>query len=131
MIMEQVIKYKAKDGVEFDTDYDATNYENLLDRLERVRSVINEQENSNSDIGVENTQEAIDEFNETFRHILVDAAPELVEKWDANPRGIIGRYLSDGDSAIYNALDRAYYRCVLCVGNNNKSYGQPYYANHS
>lgn len=127
--MEEIIKYKANDGVEFSNSLDALGYEKMLVEIKKLKSLISDQPDFNSSVGIQNSQENIKKFDESFRGLLIEYAPELAEKWDSNRKGIIGRYLSDGNCPIYNKIYNVYVTCVLRVGSDNKTYGQPYYAN--
>lgn len=49
---------------------------------------------------------------------------EIPHLWKSNPRGIVGRYLSDGNDPAYKS-----YYTLICLDKTNKQYSQPYYAN--
>lgn len=129
--MEEIIQYKAIDGNIFATQDECCLYEELLCDIKNAEKYIikNNGMINNDQSGIQNPLGNIINFNAAFRTILTRYIPTLVEKWDINPRGIIGRYLSDGDNSIYIAIYDLYYSCIMCVGKDGKSYAQPYYAN--
>jgi len=114
--MEAVTKYKSNDGAEFDTAEEAALHEGLLLRLEEIGKLIIRTSSGNDTKGVQNTKENIIKFKWEFRKLLQGYDPEIVERWDADERGLQG--------FIDDRLWKLYYS-FLCVGNDNKSYGQP------
>jgi hypothetical protein len=58
-----------------------------------------------------------------YREIIENTAPELLESFDKNPAGFIGRYLDDGGNPAYALFSRA-----LCIDNKLRMWGQPYFA---
>jgi len=127
--VKAIIKYEAVDGALFATEQECIKYERFLDEAAKCAAYIKKSESGNDSVGLQNTEKNVELFNAAFRKLLEEYAPSLVEKWDECKKGIIGRYLSDGSDVYYRRLDRLYYAGVLCVGDDNKSYGQPYYAN--
>jgi hypothetical protein len=75
--------------------------------------------------------EQIDAFDAAFRRILERYLPSTLKYWDASHYGIIGRILNDGDSPIWDAIDRLYSVGIMRRGADGKYYGQPYYANQT
>lgn len=127
--MRVITKFQASNGVEFNTEAQCRSYEKLLDKACLCRKFIHECEDGNDNVGIPNTPEHIEAFKTEFRSILVEYAPDLLGQWDSNPRGIIGRYLSDRRDEIGLVLNRLYGHGILNVGYDGKSYGQPYFAN--
>lgn len=129
-MVKAITKYVADDGAEFNSEQDAHDYEYFLAATHIAQEFIAIQDDVNSSAGISNSPDNIVAFAAIFREILQKYTPSLVEFWDANTRGIIGRYLCDDGTAYGKELYKLYYRCVLRVGKKDgKSYGQPFYAN--
>lgn len=127
--MLAITKYKSNDGKIFDTAEEAKSYEDFCRQADSCALLIIKNGNGNKPEGIENSQENIDEFMKEFRRLLTLYDTKLLDKWDANPRGIIGRYLLDGrGSPMYMKIGSVYHHGIMCVGGDNKSYGQPYFA---
>lgn len=130
--MESITKYKSNDDNVFDTAEEAISYEYFCEQADSCMALILKNDDSNEPGGLQNSQQNIDKFMKKFRELLTLYDEDLLDKWDANPRGIIGRYLLDGPGEpMYEKIGRVYSRGIMCVGKDNKSYGQPYFANQT
>lgn len=48
---------------------------------------------------------------------------EIANRWKKDPRGFVGRFLSDGNDPAYHL-----YGIVISIDKNNRQWQQPYYA---
>lgn len=127
--MKAITVYEANDGARFDIEAEAIKYEEFLEKIANARKLIAYQEDWNAEVGLENSQENINKFHVAFSNLLEAYQPHLLTYWLSNPRGIVGRYLSDSDGPFARKLYDLYSDCVSKVGEKDgKTYGQVYYA---
>lgn len=126
--MHEVTVFRTKDGYTFNSRSEAMQHEALVDYCWVTLRSIKVQE-SNVESGLQNTDLDLAMFDMHFKKLLAMVSLPLLENYLKNPRGIIGRFLSDSTSPSHKVLNDAYYRGVLCVGKDGKSYSQPYFAN--
>lgn len=127
----KVIKY-AVYGYEFQSEEEAQSFKTFREKVIKASTLIAQQPDGNAEEGLDNTPEAVKRFEEAFVAIIAEFAPTIHEYYKATGlRGYIGRALSDGSSPYAKVLTRLYYDCVMCVGADNKTYGQPYFANQT
>lgn len=122
--MQKIEIYKADDGTLLATKEECEVYEKFLYHINEVEKFIKK----GTPQGVQNSIEDVENFFKCFRGLLELYAPSLINYWDNNKHGIIGRFLSDSDNPIYEKLNKLYQHGVLCVGADLKSYDQPYNA---
>ncbi len=128
-MIKEIIKYETSDGSQFPNKQDAMTHERLIHTLALAISNINVCSDGNDSHGIANDKDKILNFNICFGSILRDYSSENHSRWLSNKRGILGRYLSDDFSPQGQALYGCYIEGILCVGEqNNRSYGQPFYA---
>ena len=132
--MQEIIKYRSStkrkvDGIYpvFDTKDECIKYEKLLVLCEQASKLVPRPDNWNDpSVKLQNSEKNLIEFNRQFKQILIEYTDsDIVNMWDLDRKGIIGRYLCDGCDPTYDAIYKLYDDSVLCVGSNGKSYGQP------
>jgi hypothetical protein len=114
----------------FDTKNEAEAYSQMLDRVTRAKKVLRYPKDpgckfANGEGYIQLTEEELALFNDIYRAAIRDFKPDLLPQFNANPKGIIGRYLDDSDSPLYSLWG------IACqIDAKRRLWGQPYYANH-
>lgn len=131
--MKPITRYEAIDGHTFKTAEECEKYERLLAELKRInamlRRAVDEGCNFANGYGfVQQTPEALKRFDEAFAEFLAGyISQETANLYSKCPQGIVGRYLSDGGGAFYDAAYRLWVR-RYSIDEENREWGQPFYA---
>ncbi len=124
--MKQV--YQVEDGSIHETRASAKEREKLLKSISKVRLLLPCPDDSNCSFANGNgyyqlTAQEINTFRSELRSLIEVLHPDLVEVYDQNSKGVIGRYLCDSDSPL-----RSLQYVLSCISDNNRLWGQPYFA---
>jgi len=131
--MKATTVYRSDDGHDFRTGHDCLVYEGMLESLQSAARLLREPIDeechfSNGGGFVQQVPEALARFDEHFEDILrTYLTDEVADKYKACPRGIVGRYLSDGGGPLYDAAYRLWCR-RYAMDDHGREWGQPYYA---
>lgn len=110
--MKAVIVYESNDGHQFQSDAECIEYEALKTVLQHTEAMLRKaiEGNLNFSGGVETYLSA-----------------ELAAKYRECPRGIVGRFLSDGGGPKYDAICRLWNR-RYAIDDQGREWGQPFFA---
>lgn len=131
--MEKIIKFKAKDGKEFDIEGECTKYENLINDINLIMSNLpakpSDCEFTNGGGYLQHCRETLFSAKLAFLNLCkvyvnttyVNAALETRVGFMN-----LGRVLDDSNiSPLYSSWIR-----FVCIDENLREWGQPYYANN-
>lgn len=130
--MEQIIKWRARDGVEFSSIDECATYEVLCDNVEKALADLPSEPLAhgtcraiNSDIVIKFQREIVRLFRIAVPY-LADDKHTLWAFTATRPAGqtLIGRYIDDVAPA---PIRRAWFR-VMCIDQQFREWSQPYYA---
>lgn len=134
--MKEVKQYQSEDGELFNSELDCINYENLISAIEGIDSrlpKLPKKDNSN----FSNGEDYLQHDSEIIKKAMIDLLkisdiskeywnePEFLNSPFDCRFGIIGRIIGDSDSPIHSLWFR-----FMCMDDNYREYGQPYYALH-
>lgn len=135
--MEAITKYKAKDGIVFDSEKECLDYENLIDQVNLVISKLDDPIKYKKDYDFVNgrgyiqhdpatffevKKEILGLINSKINHPIIKKAFETYGTNEVNDSWV-SRILGD---YYYNPLDHAWYR-IYCTDSKFREWGQPYY----
>ena len=131
MINTKIIEVKRYiiDSYGFDKLETAQEFLSFYEKGEIANSYIKKNIDCHSKEGIENSEEALENFDRVFCELLESYKAEYSVLYFQCKRGIIGRYLDDSQGQKGRLLNKLYFSNVSCVGEKDgKSYSQPYYA---
>lgn len=130
--MKAITMFETEDGRKFDSESKAKRHERYSKAIKEVRSILLPGNFKDKGCDFANgggyfqlTKTQVDAFFVGFRNLIETFEPGLLEVYDKNPKGWIGRYLCDGDSPAY-----ALYSLAIQIDSSNRLWGQPYFATH-
>lgn len=125
--------FRSDDGKRFDTEADCLNYEQMVIEAAKANKILPQAVDdgcsfTNGGGYIQYTAENVARFEkETERLIREYISKEYADKYAQCPRGIVGRYLSDGggpqNDLAYKLWTRRY-----CIDDSFREWGQPFYA---
>ena len=133
--MEQIIKYKSADGVEFDDKGKCKSHEDLYycvcQSMERIPKKPEETSFTNGKGYLQHEKTdvkrcMIEVLKVAQLYFNYDHMNDVLKDPFACRNGIVVRFISDCCPRFINS---AWYR-FICISDNYKEYGQPYYASH-
>lgn len=131
--VKAVTKYQASDGSLFSSikkAYKHTQYYNAVQEAAKLLGEVYTYSDpgcsyTNGDGYFQLTDEQLKNFLAAYRNVIKKFESDLVEKFDQNPKGWIGRYLDDGGGMAYQLWGLA-----SRIDSQNRIWGQIYYANN-
>lgn len=135
--MIAITKYKANDGTEFDSEFNATQHEQLCERIRAIIAPLGPTEGLLPGCEFGNGGGYLQHDEETVRQVklgLLREAQQLTDhKWIQqsidNPDGVHESYAGRIISEISVPLRMAWSR-IACIDKQFREWGQPYYANN-
>lgn len=130
--MEQVTRFKTKDGALFTDETKAKRHEKLLADIAGLEKLVRADE-KHDDCDFANgggykqlTPESVNKFIEGFGHLIErEMDGDTLHRYKQNPRGFVGRILCDSDTPLYGLWT------ILCrIDGQHRLWGQIYYANN-
>lgn len=131
--MKHVTVYEANDGTRFKTEADCLRYEEFLPQFDAVMAILPQAIESNFANGhgyIQHTNESLLAFQNAASLLIAKyVGPDEANKFDLNPRGVVGRILDDGETIARKCSEFCYR--IYRIDFRNREWGQAYYANQS
>ena len=126
--MKIIEKYVANDGTEFRNGKDALHRDELLNSISSIEKLLptrpDDANFANGHGYIQHKYETIEKVKGFLYELCLIESPSLSE-YNFDSYGFV-RSLDDSSSPLY----KLYYRIVMCVDDQLREYGQPYFANH-
>lgn len=117
--------YQSKSGRTFEYPEDAQKEDRFVDEVDAILAPFRDKDIQPGEFVQRTEQQVNNLINQTYRLLVryYGTNSEIPEKWKKDPRGIVGRYLDDGDSPAYPIVG-----IIWAIDNRNRQWQQPYYA---
>ena len=129
--MEKILKFKAKDGLIFDSEDKCLDYEKIVDLVELSLRNLDDSEEYNKDCSFSNGSG----FLQHSEKLVIQLEKDLIDICNKyfNPKEpferfnhYVGRLIDDSNTKCLNKMS---YK-LMCIDKLNREWGQPYFANN-